>query len=81
MHGMEVPMSPDDHFADIKRIISAISGKAARISVIMPMLYESRQHRRTARESLDCALALQELVALGEDPQFIWLKEKKNGNC
>ncbi len=65
MYGMEVPMSPDDHFADIKRIISAISGKAARISVIMPMLYESRQHRRTARESLDCAFMLHELTQLG----------------
>lgn len=65
MYGMEVPMSPDDHFCDIKRIISAISGKAARISVIMPMLYESRQHRRTARESLDCAFMLHELISLG----------------
>lgn len=65
MYGMEVPMSPDDHFCDIKRIISAISGKAARISVIMPMLYESRQHRKTARESLDCAFMLHELVTLG----------------
>ena len=65
MYGMEVPMSPDDHFCDIKRIISAASGKAARISVIMPMLYESRQHRRTARESLDCAFMLHELVNLG----------------
>jgi ribose-phosphate pyrophosphokinase len=62
---LQVPMSPDDHFADIKRIISAISGKAARISVIMPMLYESRQHRRTARESLDCAFMLHELTQLG----------------
>ncbi len=58
-------MSPDDHYCDIKRIISAISGKALRISLIMPMLYESRQHRRTARESLDCAFMLHEMVELG----------------
>lgn len=67
MYGMECPMSPDDHFADIKRVISAISGKARRITVIMPMLYEGRQHKRSARESLDCALSLQELVELGVD--------------
>lgn len=60
-----VPMSPDDHFADLKRVISACAGKAKRITVIMPMLYEGRQHRRTARESLDCALALQELENMG----------------
>lgn len=65
MYGQEVPMSPDDHFSDLKRIIAAIGGKAKRISVIMPMLYESRQHRRTSRESLDCALALQELESMG----------------
>ena len=65
MYGMTVPMSPDDHFADIKRIIGAIGGKARRISVIMPMLYEGRQHKRSSRESLDCALALQELVSMG----------------
>lgn len=65
MYGMEHPMSPDDHYADLKRIIGAISGKAKRISVIMPMLYEGRQHKRKTRESLDCALALQELVAMG----------------
>ena len=65
MYGMTVPMSPDDHYQDVKRIISAISGKASRISVIMPMLYESRQHRRTARESLDCAFMLHELISLG----------------
>lgn len=65
MQGMEVPMSPDDHFADIKRIIQAIGGKADRISVIMPNLYGARQHRRTYRESLDCAVALQELQAMG----------------
>ena len=62
---MTVPMSPDDHYADLKRIIAAIAGKARRITVIMPMLYEGRQHRRQARESLDCALMLQELVAMG----------------
>ena len=65
MYGMTVPMSPDDHFQDIKRVIGAIGGKARRISVIMPMLYEGRQHKRSGRESLDCALALQELVAMG----------------
>ena len=62
---LQVPMSPDDHFADLKRVISACAGKAKRITVIMPMLYEGRQHRRTSRESLDCALALQELENLG----------------
>lgn len=65
MYGMKVPMSPDDHFQDIKRIIAAIGGKARRINVIMPMLYEGRQHKRSTRESLDCALALQELVNMG----------------
>ena len=65
MYQMETRMSPDDHFQDLKRVIAAISGKARRITVIMPMLYEGRQHRRTARESLDCALALQELVKMG----------------
>ena len=65
MYGMTVPMSPDDHYQDLKRIISAIGGKARRISVIMPMLYEGRQHNRTARESLDSALALQELTNMG----------------
>ncbi|MBR3307618.1 MAG: ribose-phosphate pyrophosphokinase [Lachnospiraceae bacterium] len=58
-------MSPDDHYQDLKRIIAALGGKARRITVIMPFLYESRQHKRTARESLDCALALQELVGMG----------------
>ncbi len=58
-------MSPDDHFADLKRLIQAASGKASSISVIMPQLYGSRQHRRNARESLDCAVALQELQAMG----------------
>ena len=65
MYGMEVPMSPDDHFQDLKRVIAAIGGKAKRINVIMPMLYESRQHKRSSRESLDCALALQELEQYG----------------
>lgn len=67
MYGREVPMSPDDHFQDLKRIISAAAGKSRRLTVIMPMLYESRQHRRSARESLDCAMALQELVRMGVD--------------
>ena len=61
MQEKEVPMSPDDHYANLKRAISAIGGKAKRITVIMPMLYEGRQHRRQGRESLDCANALQEL--------------------
>ena len=65
LHDMIVPMSPDDHYADLKRIIAAIGGKARRITVIMPMLYEGRQHKRTARESLDCAMMLQELVNMG----------------
>ena len=65
MYGQTVPMSPDDHFQDIKRVIGAIGGKARRISVIMPMLYEGRQHKRSGRESLDCSLALQELVNMG----------------
>ncbi|MBQ0025998.1 MAG: ribose-phosphate pyrophosphokinase [Lachnospiraceae bacterium] len=65
MFGRDVPLSPDDHFQNIKRIVAAASGKAKRITVIMPFLYESRQHRRTARESLDCAIALQELTHIG----------------
>ncbi len=65
--GQQNHMSPDDHFADLKRVISAMSGKARRITVIMPFLYESRQHKRSTRESLDCALALHELVNLGVD--------------
>ncbi len=65
MYGEEVPMSPDDHYQDLKRIIAAVGGKARRISVIMPMLYEGRQHKRATRESLDCAIALQELVNMG----------------
>lgn len=60
-------MSPDDHFADLKRVIAAVGGKARRITVILPYLYEGRQHRRTARESLDCPLALQELLQMGVD--------------
>lgn len=65
MYGYEEHMSPDDHYQDLKRIISAMGGKARRVTVIMPMLYEGRQHRRSARESLDCALALQELTSMG----------------
>lgn len=65
MYGMDVPKSPDDHFSDLKRVISAASSKAKRINVIMPMLYEGRQHKRSSRESLDCAMALQELTSLG----------------
>ncbi|HIZ56531.1 MAG TPA: ribose-phosphate pyrophosphokinase [Firmicutes bacterium] len=67
MYDMTVPMSPDDHYQDLKRIIAATCGKARRITVIMPMLYEGRQHRRASRESLDCALALQELTQMGVD--------------
>ena len=65
LNGMTNHMSPDDHFQDLKRIISAANGKAHRVNVIMPFLYESRQHKRTKRESLDCALALQELIDMG----------------
>lgn len=65
--GHENHMSPDDHYQDLKRIIAAVGGKARRITVIMPFLYESRQHKRTTRESLDCALALQEMVHMGVD--------------
>ncbi|MDO5015199.1 MAG: ribose-phosphate pyrophosphokinase [Clostridia bacterium] len=64
MHGIEVPMSPDDHFNNLKRVIAAMGGKPRRITVIMPMLYEGRQHKRTSRESLDCAMALSELCNL-----------------
>lgn len=68
MYGRYVPMSPDDHFANLKRAISAIAGKARRITVIMPMLYEGRQHRRSSRESLDCSDMLRELcLSLGVD--------------
>ncbi len=67
MGGYENHMSPDDHYQDLKRIIAAVGGKARRITVIMPFLYESRQHKRTSRESLDCAMALQELTSMGVD--------------
>ncbi len=65
MYGYENHMSPDDHFQDLKRIISALGGKARRITVVMPMLYEGRQHRKSGRESLDAAVMLQELVHIG----------------
>jgi len=65
MYGQTVPMSPDDHYADLKRVIGACAGKARRINVIMPMLYGGRQHKRSSRESLDCAMMLQELHAMG----------------
>lgn len=65
MFGEQTSMSPDDHYQDLKRIIAATNGKAKRVNVIMPFLYESRQHRRTQRESLDCAIMLQELVSMG----------------
>lgn len=67
MHGRTHSMSPDEHFQDIKRVISAASGYASKITVIMPLLYQSRQHKRKGRESLDCAIALQELDRLGVD--------------
>lgn len=67
LFGKENHMSPDDHYQDLKRIIAAVGGKARRITVIMPFLYESRQHKRSGRESLDCALALQELTDMGVD--------------
>lgn len=65
LHGKEHEMSPDEHFADIKRVIAATSGHAKKINVIMPLLYESRQHKRKGNESLDCAIALQELEKMG----------------
>ena len=65
LNGYQNHMSPDDHYQDLKRIIAASTGKARRINVVMPFLYESRQHKRTKRESLDCALALEELTAMG----------------
>lgn len=67
LFGKENHMSPDDHYQDLKRVIAAVGGKARRITVIMPFLYESRQHKRNGRESLDCAIALQELVKMGVD--------------
>ena len=65
MNGLKNHMSPDDHYQDLKRVIAAVGGKGRRINVIMPFLYESRQHKRTGRESLDCAMALRELVDMG----------------
>ena len=67
LSGHVIHMSPDDHFQNLKRVIAAVGGKARRLNVIMPFLYESRQHKRSSRESLDCALALQELVSMGVD--------------
>ena len=67
MNGHMNPMSPDDHYMNLKRVISACTGKPSRINVVMPFLYESRQHRRTARESLACAMMLQELESIGVD--------------
>lgn len=67
LNGRMNPMSPDEHYMNLKRVISACTGKPNRINVIMPFLYESRQHRRTARESLDCAMMLQELQGIGID--------------
>lgn len=71
LFGMTNHMSPDDHFQDLKRIIAAAAGKARRINVIMPFLYESRQHKRSGRESLDCAMALQELVNMGVEKTLL----------
>ena len=65
MRGADIPMTPDEHYADLKRLVGAIDGRARRISVIMPMLYEGRQHKRTHRESLDCAMMLRELEFYG----------------
>ncbi len=65
LFGYENHLSPDDHFANLKRLIQAVAGKAHRVSVIMPSLYGGRQHRRVVRESLDCAVALQELQTMG----------------
>ncbi|MBQ4424356.1 MAG: ribose-phosphate pyrophosphokinase [Lachnospiraceae bacterium] len=67
LNGHSNPMSPDDHYMNLKRVIAACTGKPNRINVVMPFLYESRQHRRTTRESLDCAMVLQELVGMGVD--------------
>lgn len=67
MNGRPNPMSPDDHYQNLKRVIAACTGKPARINVVMPFLYESRQHRRTGRESLDSAMMLQELAGYGVD--------------
>ena len=65
--GKTSPMSPDDHYSDLKRVIAACTGKYRKLTVIMPFLYESRQHKRSSRESLDCAMMLQELISLGVD--------------
>ena len=70
LNGHRNPMSPDDHYMNLKRVISACTGKPSRINVIMPFLYESRQHRRTGRESLDCAMMLQELAGMGVENIF-----------
>ena len=70
VNGFQNHMSPDDHYQDLKRLISAANGKEHRLNIIMPFLYESRQHKRTKRESLDCALALQELIDMGVDNIF-----------
>lgn len=67
MHGFIHHISPDEHYQDLKRVLSAVSGKARKITIIMPLLYQARQHKRRGRESLDCALALQELERLGVD--------------
>lgn len=67
INGKPSAMSPDDHYQDLKRVISALTGKPRKITVIMPFLYEGRQHKRSSRESLDCALMLQELISLGVD--------------
>ena len=67
INGYTNHMSPDDHYQDLKRIIQAATGKAKRINVIMPYLYEGRQHKKSGRESLDCALALEELYGMGVD--------------
>ena len=77
LFGYENHLSPDDHFANLKRLIQAVAGKAHRVSVIMPSLYGGRQHRRVVRESLDCAVALQELQAMGvKNPDISFDKEK-----
>lgn len=65
MYGKEIPMTPDEHYADLKRLLATTTGKPNRVTVIMPMLYGGRQHRRSARESLDCAVMLHELQAMG----------------
>ena len=82
MHGFKVPMGPDEHFQDIKRAISALSGYANRITVFMPYLYQSRQDKRKGKESLDCAVALQELERLKVDHIITFdCHEKKVSNA